>query len=197
MIDCKTLAPVWEELAKDFVNEKSVLIAKVDAEAENSKATAKEQGVSSYPTIKYFKAGSKVPVDYQSARSEQALVDYVNEQASLHRLVGGGLNAKAGTIDALDTIVAKLTDSNVAYVSEEIKKASASLKGKYAEYYGKVLKKLGENKDYTKKELARLEGILKKGGLAPEKVDDITSRSNILRAFTNPKEAVESLKEEL
>jgi len=192
---CKTLAPVWEELAKDFIFEKSVLIAKVDAEAENSKATAQEQGVSSYPTIKYFKAGSKTPIDYASARSESALVSYVNEQASLHRLVGGGLDTKAGTIDTLDTIVAKLTGSNVAYVSEEVKKASTGLKDKYVEYYSKVLTKLADNKDYTKKELARLEGILKKGGLAPEKVDDVTSRSNILRAFTNPKEVVESVKE--
>ena len=67
---CKTLAPIWEALASTFVNEPNVLVAKVDAEAENAKALAKEQGVSSYPTIKFFKKGSLEPTPYEGARSE-------------------------------------------------------------------------------------------------------------------------------
>jgi protein disulfide-isomerase A6 len=37
---CKTLAPIWEEVATDFANDDNVLIAKVDADAANGKATA-------------------------------------------------------------------------------------------------------------------------------------------------------------
>src|SRR5277367_1387837 len=42
--DCKSLAPVWETVALDFANEPNVVVAKIDAEAENSKATAQAQG---------------------------------------------------------------------------------------------------------------------------------------------------------
>ena len=67
-IDCKSLAPIWEIVAQDFASESSVLIAKVDAEAEQSKATAQEQGVSSYPTITYFPKGSSTPEAYAARR---------------------------------------------------------------------------------------------------------------------------------
>jgi protein disulfide-isomerase-like protein len=105
--DCKSLAPVWEKVATDFANEPTVLIAKVDAEAENSKATAQAHEVSSYPTLKFFPKGSTTPEAYSGARSEEALVDFVNSKAGTHRLVGGGLDTKAGTIDAIDAILAK------------------------------------------------------------------------------------------
>ncbi len=182
--DCKTLAPTWEALASDFSAEPSVLIAKVDAEAENSKSTAESQGVKSYPTLKYFPKGSTTPVPYEGGRSQKDLVDFMNEQAGTHRVIGGGLDAKAGTIAALDTIVGKFTGrGNMATISEEVTKAAEGLQDKYAEYYVKVLEKLGKNQGYAEKELARLQGLIRKGGLAPEKLDDLTSRSNVLQSF--------------
>ncbi|KAI9875873.1 MAG: hypothetical protein M1830_007863 [Pleopsidium flavum] len=191
---CKTLAPTWETLANDFAAEPTVLIAKVDAEAENAKATAQEQGVKSYPTIKYFPKGSKAPQAYEGGRSEKELIDFLNENAGTHRAIGGGLDAKAGTIKALDAVVAKLTaGGSLATISEEAQKAGQSLKDKYAEYYIKVFDKLSKSDGYVEKELARLDGLLKKGGLAPAKVDDLTSRSNILKKFAGK----DSLRDEL
>ncbi|MCJ1256117.1 hypothetical protein MMC24_003937 [Lignoscripta atroalba] len=181
---CKSLAPTWEILANDFASEPSVLIAKVDAEAENAKSTAEEQGVKSYPTIKYFPKGSTTPQAYEGGRSEKDLIDFLNEHTGTHRAVGGGLDAKAGTVESLDAIVAKLTaGGSLATISEEAIKAAKGLKDKYAEYYVKVFSKLGISQGYAEKELARLEGLLKKGGLAPKKIDDLTSRTNILRKF--------------
>ena len=182
--DCKSLAPTWESVAQDFASEPTVLVAKVDAEAENSKSTALAQGVTSYPTLKFFPKGSKTPEDYNGGRSEEDLVAYINEKAGTHRVVGGGLDSKAGTIEHLDTIIAKLTGSNIATISEEVTKATRDTKDKYAEYYVKVLGKIAASKGYVEKELKRLESILKKGGLADEKKDDLMSRSNILRKFT-------------
>ena len=175
------------------------MIAKVDAEAENSKATAKAQEVTSYPTLKFFPKGSKSAIPYEGARSEEALLTYLNEKANTHRLVGGGLDAKAGIIEALDSIVAKIVPGhNAAAISEEISKAAGSVTDKYADYYSKVAAKLSASSDYAQKELKRLEGILKKGGLAPTKQDDITSRSNILRSFMREAgEKISSVKEEL
>lgn len=184
-VDCKTLAPVWEALANDFSSEPTVLVAKVDAEAENAKATAQDQGVKSYPTIKFFPKRSTTPIAYEGGRGEADLVTYLNEKAGTYRAVGGGLDAKAGTIDTLDTILAKLqTGATVASITADATAAAKGLKGKYAEYYVKVLGKAGASQTYVQKELARLEGLLKKGGLAPEKLDDLVSRTNILRKFS-------------
>ena len=196
-LDCKSLAPIWESFASDFESESSVVIAKVDAEAENSKATAQEMGVKAYPTIKFFPRGSSTPEDYEGGRQEQALVEFMNEKAGTYRMVGGGLNAKAGIIDSLDVIVAKSLDgTNYEKLSKELGKASKGLKDKYAEYYVKVFGK-AQQSGYAQKELARLQGLIQKGGLAPAKLDDLTSRANILRSFTKSEEDKESAKEEL
>lgn len=179
---------MYELVAKDFLNEDDVVVANLDATAENSKATAQEFGVKSYPTIKFFPKGSKVPVDYESGRSEADFVNYLNEKTGTQRAVGGGLNAVAGTIEVLDTLVSKFTGgSSIAEVAAEATKAAADLKEgaqyKYAEYYVKVFSKLTANDGYAAKELARLDKILQKGGLAPAKLDEFTSKTNILRKF--------------
>ena len=97
---------------------------------------------------------------------------------------GGKLDEFGGLVPSLDSIVAKLTGGeSVASLSEELKSAASGLKDKYAEYYVKVWGKLSSNQGYAEKELARLQGLIKKGGLAPEKVDDLTARSNILMKF--------------
>ena len=193
--DCKTLAPVWEEVAKDFVSEPGVLIAKVDAEAPNAKRTAEDQGVKSYPTIKYFPRGSTEPVPYTGGRSEADIVSFMNEKAGTHRVAGGGLDATAGTIAALDSIVSKFTGGEtIASASAEIAKAAVGLKDKYAEYYIKVFEKISKNEGYVEKESNRIKGLLKKGGLSPEKMDDLISRSNILSRF---QKAVTGEKQEL
>ncbi|KAI9798258.1 MAG: hypothetical protein M1825_005391 [Sarcosagium campestre] len=185
---CKTLAPIWEALAHDFAAETSVLIAKVDAEAPNAKHTAKEQGVSSYPTIKYFPKGSKTSQPYEGGRSEKDFVEFLNKNSGTHRLVGGGLDAKAGTIEVLDSVIARFIEGgSLATVSKELQKVAQGLKDKSAEYYLKVTEKLSKNQGYVEKELARLQGLLKKGGLAPEKVDDLTIRKNILSRFSGAK----------
>ncbi|KAL8972735.1 MAG: hypothetical protein Q9183_000386 [Haloplaca sp. 2 TL-2023] len=182
---CKSLAPIWETVALDYVAEPNVVIAKVDAEAENSKSTAQDQEVKSYPTIKYFPRGSTTPEPYTGGRSEEALLTFMNEKAGTHRTTGGGLDAQAGLVASLDTFVQKLTaGGSLASISSEASKAAQGLKDQYAEYYVKVFDKLGKSQGYAEKELTRLEGLIKKGGLAPEKLDDLVSRSNILRTFT-------------
>ena len=192
-VDCKSLAPIWEQVATTFASEKSILVAKIDAEAEQSKATAKDLGVTSYPTIKFFPKGSTTPKAYEGGRSEQDFIDYINEQSGTYRLAGGGLNTKAGTIEALDGLLGAVTGRDAAALAEKIKLAAHGLQDKYADYYIRASKKISNDQGYLQKELSRLEGLIKKGGLAPEKLDELTSRSNILRKFKGE----EHLKEEL
>ncbi|KAL6721581.1 hypothetical protein ACLMJK_000685 [Lecanora helva] len=189
---CKSLAPIWESVAQDYAAEPSVLIAKVDAEAENAKATAQEQDVKSYPTIKYFPKGSTTPEPYEGGRSEQDLLTFINEKAGTHRMIGGKLDKLGGTIPSLDSIVAKITGGeSMESLSQELKDAAKGMKDKYAEYYVKVSDKISKNQGYVEKEMARLQGLIKKGGLAPEKLDDLISRSNILRKFNGEETFVE------
>ncbi|KAF2863244.1 thioredoxin/protein disulfide isomerase [Piedraia hortae CBS 480.64] len=189
---CKSLAPTWEKLAKDFASEPDVLIAKVDCEAENAKATAQEAGVRSYPTINFYAKNNKTAIPYTGGRSENDLVSFINEKVGTHRVAGGGLDTLAGTIPSLDELVSKLkSGGNEAYT--ELERAAGEAKGAYAQYYAKVAKKAEQNEKYVEKELKRLRGMLAKGGLAPAKVDDLTSRSNILSKFVGE----ETVKDEL
>lgn len=166
------------------------MIAKVDAEAENSKALAQEQGVQSYPTIKYFKKGSTEPHPYEGARDEKDFIEFLNTNAGTHRAVGGGLDATGGTIEAFNTVIEKFQGA-YGDGAEEAKKLADTLKDKYAQYYAKVFQKAGQNKEYAQKEFRRLQGLIGKGNLAPEKLDDLTSRSNILRKFLGTEEKSE------
>ena len=45
LTDCKSLKPIYEKVAEDYAAEPDVIIAQVDAEAENSKSLAQEQGI--------------------------------------------------------------------------------------------------------------------------------------------------------
>lgn len=180
------------------------MIAKVDADSDGSKATAQAQGVSSYPTLKFFPAGSKEAEAYGGGRSEEDFVTFVNGKAGTHRKAGGGLAATAGLVDLLNVVVDKFNAGQAALAdaATEAKKEAESLKEgaqyKYAEYYVKVFDKLSKNDNYVSKELARLEGILAKGGLQPTKLDELTTKTNILRRFTEKvQEKVEEVKDEL
>ena len=71
---------------------------------------------------------------------------------------------------------------------EQLTKASEGLKEKYAQYYVKVAEKSSKNEGYAEKEYKRLQGLIAKGNLAAEKLDDLMSRSNILRKFLPAKD---------
>lgn len=182
MPDCKSLAPTWEKVAQDFASEKGVLIAKVDCEAANAKATAQGAGVKSYPTINFYPKGSKEAIPYTGGRTEADLITFMNDKAGTHRTVGGSLDTIAGTIPSLDEIVTTLrTGGADAY--KKLESAAGALQDTYADYYARVATKMEQNEGYAEKELTRLQKLLKKGGLAREKEDDLTSRSNILNRF--------------
>lgn len=158
---------------------------------------ASAQGVKSYPTIKYFPAGSTTPVDYQGGRDLKDLIEFVNEQAGTHRKPGGGLDFTAGTVAALDKLVEGISGKDIETVIKEVTAAATGLKDQGVEYYVKVLDKIKANSGYLEKETGRLEGLLKKGGLARTKEDDLTRRLNVLKKFVKGEASFEEVKEEL
>lgn len=174
------------------------MIAKIDAEGENSKEVAEEQGVRSYPTIKFFPAGSKEPIAYEGGRQEIDLVNYINDKAGTFRAEGGELNDKAGTVPSLDAIVTKFIGGvSLAEAANEVKagvaKLNNSVEAKAAEYYVRVFDKLSKSEQFAAKELTRLQGILAKGGLVAGKRDEIRIKVNVLNKFATKAEEKDEL----
>jgi protein disulfide-isomerase A6 len=79
---CKSLAPVWEELAGnlEFAKDK-VQIAKVDADAE--KSLGARFGVQGFPTLKFFDGKSAKPEDYTGGRDLESLTAFIAEKTGV------------------------------------------------------------------------------------------------------------------
>ena len=79
---CKTLAPVYEELAQHFAfAEDKVSIGKVDA--DEHKELGRRFGVQGFPTLKWFDGKSDKPVDYTGGRDLESLTKWVTEKTGL------------------------------------------------------------------------------------------------------------------
>jgi len=71
---CKQLAPIWDQLGEKYKDHESIVIAKMDAtlnELEDIK-------VHSFPTIKYFSAGSSKAVDYTGERTLEGFTKFLD-----------------------------------------------------------------------------------------------------------------------
>ncbi|CAI7810488.1 unnamed protein product [Closterium sp. NIES-54] len=75
---CKKLAPDYEKLASAFKKTKTVAIAKVDCDVY--KEMCSDYRVRGYPTLKWFPAGTDIPVDYDGRRVAASMVTWVNEK---------------------------------------------------------------------------------------------------------------------
>jgi len=78
---CKKLAPTWEELGTTLKSVPSVVIAKLDATAND---VDPRYGVRGFPTLKFFPANNKdAPVEYEGDRSLEDLISFVKENAHI------------------------------------------------------------------------------------------------------------------
>lgn len=73
---CKQLAPIWDKLGEKYSDHESIVIAKMDATL-NELADVKVQ---SFPTIKYFPAGSKKVVDYTGDRTLEGFSKFLESE---------------------------------------------------------------------------------------------------------------------
>lgn len=77
---CKDLAPKYEQLAKNYRNVKSLVIAKIDATANEVKGIK----IEGYPTILYFTGNNKKGIQYSGPHDLEALKSFV-ESKSTHK----------------------------------------------------------------------------------------------------------------
>jgi len=73
---CQRLAPTIEELGEKFANHPRVIIAKMDACANE----VEEVKIRSYPTIKLIKAGTNEIVDFDGDRTLEGFVNFLKEE---------------------------------------------------------------------------------------------------------------------
>jgi len=79
---CKKLEPIYDELAKKLKDEPSVVIAKIDATANDSPVA--EYAAKGYPTIFYAPANSKKnPIKYEGAREVKDFYKWLQEKKTL------------------------------------------------------------------------------------------------------------------
>lgn len=74
---CKALAPVYEQLAKNFKSVENLLIAKIDGSANE----VEDVQIEGFPILKFYPAGNKkAPEDYDGERDIESLTDYLNKK---------------------------------------------------------------------------------------------------------------------
>jgi len=195
---CKKLAPVYETVANAFMNEENVIVAKVDA-TENS-ALASRYEVKGYPTLKFFPKGSDAVIDYQSARSEQGFVDFINEQTGTRRKVDGSLKKSAGRYSELDVLANQyLQDKDAREGVLDSLKEICKDREEDCKYYLKYASKLNEKGDeYVEKERDRLAKLARSDSVKKDKRDNFILRMNVLNGFLEGEESmIEAVKTEL
>jgi len=100
---CKSLAPIYEKLGEHFKDNENILIAQMDATANDVDPIYDVRG---FPTIKFFPGFSKgeTPNDYQGERTLEAFVQFLNDNADNlqqheHEHAGHDHNAPGHTHD--------------------------------------------------------------------------------------------------
>jgi len=76
---CKKLAPIYEELGAAFAEDSNVVIAKMDATAND---VDPKLGVRGFPTLKFFPANDKTPIEYNGDRSKEDLIQFVKSHST-------------------------------------------------------------------------------------------------------------------
>ncbi|WWC61684.1 protein disulfide-isomerase domain [Kwoniella dejecticola CBS 10117] len=196
---CKNMKPSYEKVAKAFSSESDCVVAQMDADAAPNKPIAAKYDVRSFPTIKFFPKGAKEPIAYQTGRSEQQFIDFLNEHCGTHRSITGLLSETAGKVITLDTLASNFFTASLPERPDVLGKAReylATLTGSdaktntSAQYYVKAMERVIEKGEgWLTKEQARIAGLLASPSLAPTKLDELKIKANILSSFAEQKVA--------
>lgn len=73
---CKQLAPTWDKLGEKYADHENIIIAKMDSTANE----IEDVKIQSFPTIKFFPAGSNKIVDYSGDRTLEGFTKFLESQ---------------------------------------------------------------------------------------------------------------------
>jgi len=101
---CKQLAPIYDELAEKYKDNESIVIAKIDATANELEHTK----ITSFPTLKFYRKGDNQVVDYTGERTLEGFSKFLD---------AGGVDASAGVPD-IEEVNIEETDEDKAKKDE-------------------------------------------------------------------------------
>lgn len=86
------MVPIYDELGEKYKDSESVVIAKIDATANELEHTK----ITSFPTIKFYRRGDNQAVDYSGERTLEGFVKFIES---------GGVDPAAGVPDVVSKIL--------------------------------------------------------------------------------------------
>jgi protein disulfide-isomerase-like protein len=180
---CKSLAPIYEKVAKAFKNEKDCIVAKVNA--DENKDLGSKYGVTGFPTLKLFPKDNKSGVDAQRFDNVDGFIDYLNVKCGTFRKGDGRLTSEAGTNEELNNF-AKVYKSSSTNERKSIQnKVSKFLeKEKEFDFYLRVMNSIDtKGNDYIENEINRLTKMISNDNVKEEIKDMFNKKLNILNKF--------------
>jgi thiol-disulfide isomerase/thioredoxin len=154
------MKPAFDQLAEEFKDSPSILIADVDCTSDGGKPLCQEFGVRGYPTLKYGDPSDFQP--YQSGRDFESLKKFVTENlkpACGPLNVGACTPEQLSTLKELQALPSDKLEEKLAAVQAELKEAEAQ--------FTAALKKLTDVWESTKKEKTSSIAMMKAVKLAP------------------------------
>ncbi|XP_003382810.1 PREDICTED: protein disulfide-isomerase 2-like [Amphimedon queenslandica] len=107
---CKQLAPIWDKLGEHYKDNDQIVIAKMDS----TKNEVDGIQITGFPTIKFFPKGSKEGHDYVGGRTQEDLIQYVED-----RLAGKPLEKGEEVDEGMDTMEDDMNDDPAMPEEEE------------------------------------------------------------------------------
>jgi len=177
--NCTKLAPLLENIAESFQKVENCIIAKVDLEVDRDFKS--RYPVSEFKSVfMFFPKGVKKGYKYAGGKSEQQLVDFLNEKCD------SKIVSQTGRSETFDKITEQFMKSGTREEAfEKVASVDDPAEKKSGEYYMKVMKKVMENSgSFVDSEINRLNKLLS-GKMKAEKREDAFKRRNILHMFKN------------
>jgi protein disulfide-isomerase A1 len=76
---CKSLAPIYDEVAAKLANNPNIIVAKMDSTANEAEGV----NVQGFPTIKFYSATDKTPVDFNGDRTVEGFTKFLKEKGTV------------------------------------------------------------------------------------------------------------------
>mmetsp|Transcript_73964 Transcript_73964/g.171592 ORF Transcript_73964/g.171592 Transcript_73964/m.171592 type:complete len:149 (+) Transcript_73964:249-695(+) len=141
------MKPAWDKLGETFKDSTSVLIGDVDCTSDEGQSVCNDNGVSGYPTIKYFTAETgKKGEDYSGGRGFEDLEKFTKEKLARKCNVKSKEDCDDKEKDYIDKMSPKGVDANA--------KEAVRLKG----MQGADMK--DDKKTWLLKRIALLDGLV-------------------------------------
>jgi len=170
----KQYMPTYEKVAEVFEHEHNCVVAKLNV--NKYRQLMKIYDYRAFMKFWFFPADSTVDGElYQSGRTLEKLVDFLNERCGTNRKYDGTLDTKKGRVETYDD----LASTFIQTITNNTDNSTEST----GSYYVHVMKKIADKGvGYVNEEMIRLHNILG-GYLKTEKRKETITRLNILKHF--------------